>query len=69
MYFMSNVPVGMSLQLPDYSIFGFLYVSLYQIMYFQQFNWFLIKLLLATSILQYALILDVLNQPTWLSTI
>ena len=32
-------------------------------MYFQQLNWFLINLLLATSILQYALLLDVLNQP------
>ena len=60
MYFMSNAPVGMSWQLPDYSIFGLLYVSLYLIMYFQQFKWFLINLLLATCILRYALLLDVL---------
>ena len=36
-----------------------LYVSLYLIMYFQQFKWFLIKLLLAACILQYSLLLDV----------
>ena len=39
---------------------AFLYVSLYLIMYFQQFKWFLIKLLLAICILRYALFLDVL---------
>ena len=37
-----------------------LYVSVYLIMYFQQFKWFLINLLLANCILRYALILDVL---------
>ena len=39
---------------------AFLYVSLYLIMYFQQFKWFLIKVLLAICILRYALFLDVL---------
>ena len=38
---------------------AFLYVSLY-LMYFQQFKWFLIKLLLAACILRYSLLLDVL---------
>ena len=53
--------VGMSWQLPDYSIYSaFLYVFLYLIMYFQQFKWFLINLLLATCILQYSLLFDVL---------
>ena len=42
---MSDAPVGMSWQLPDDSIFGLLYVSLYPIIYFQQFKWFLIKVL------------------------
>ena len=37
-----------------------LYGSVYLIMYFQQFKWFLINLLLAICILQYALLLDVL---------
>ena len=37
-----------------------LYVSMYLIMYFQQFKWFLINLLLAICILRYALLLDVL---------
>ena len=37
-----------------------LYVSVYLIMYFQQFKWFLINLLLAICILRYALLLDVL---------
>ena len=60
MYFMSDAPVRMSWQLPDYSNLAFLYVSLYLIMYFQQFKWFLIKLLLAACILQYSLLLDVL---------
>ena len=60
MYFMSDAPVGMSWQLPDYSIFDLLYVSLYLIMYFQQFKCFLINLLLATCILRYSLLLDVL---------
>ena len=35
-----------------------LYVSVYLIMYFQQFKWFLINLLLAIFILRYALLLD-----------
>ena len=38
----------------------FLYVSLYLIMYFQQFKWFLINSLLATCILWYSLLLDIL---------
>ena len=37
-----------------------LYVSVYLIVYFQQFKWFLINLLLAICILRYALLLDVL---------
>ena len=37
-----------------------LYVSVYLIMYFQQFKWFLINLFLAICILRYALLLDVL---------
>ena len=37
-----------------------LYVSVYLIMYFQQFKWFLINLLLAICILRYVLLLDVL---------
>ena len=37
-----------------------LYVSVYLIMYFQQFKWFLINLLLAICILRYDLLLDVL---------
>ena len=39
---------------------AFLYVSLYLVMYFQQFKWFLINLLLAICILWYSLLLDVL---------
>ena len=39
---------------------AFLYVYLYLIMYFRQFKWFLIKLLLAACILRYSLLLDVL---------
>ena len=57
---MSDASVGIFWQLPDYSIFGLLYVSLYLIMYFQQFKCFLVNLLLATCILRYALLLDVL---------
>ena len=34
--------------------------TLYLIMYFQQFKWFLINLLLTICILRYALLLDVL---------
>ena len=61
MYFMSDAPVGMSWQLPADSIFVFfLDVSLYLVMYFQQFKWFLIKLLLVACILRYSLLLDVL---------
>ena len=56
MYFMSDAPVGMSWQLPV----AFLYVSLCLIMYFQQFKCFLINVLLATRILRYSLLLDVL---------
>ena len=37
-----------------------LYVSVYLIVYFQQFKWFLINLLLAICISRYALLLDVL---------
>ena len=40
--------------------FAFLYVSLNLIMYFQQFKWFSITLLLAACILRYSLLLDVL---------
>ena len=47
MYFMSDALVS-------------IYVSVYLIMYFQQFKWFLINLLLAICILRYALLLDVL---------
>ena len=54
---MSDAPVGMSWQLPGYSLIGFLYVSLYIIIYFQQFK-FLINLLLAICILRYSLLLD-----------
>ena len=54
---MSDAPVGMSWQQPD---FAFLHVSLYLIMYSKQFKWFLINLLLATCILRYSLLLDVL---------
>ena len=57
MYFMSDAPLG-SYQMTLYLVF--LYVSLYIIMYFQQFKWFLINLLLATRILRYSLFLDVL---------
>ena len=37
-----------------------LYVSMYLIMYLEQFKWFLINLLLAICTLWYALLLDVL---------
>ena len=47
------------LLLPDYSIFDLLYVSLYLIIYFYQFKWFSINLLLAACILRYALFLVV----------
>ena len=60
MYFMSDAPVVClgSYQMTLY--LAFLYVSVCLIMYFQQFKWFLIKLLLAACILRYALLLDVL---------
>ena len=48
MYFMS-----------DALYLALLYVSVYLIMYFQQFKWFLINLLLGICILRYALLLDV----------
>ena len=60
---MSDAPVGMSWHLPDYSLFGLficLLVPTRVIMYFRQFKWFLIKLLLAACILRYSLLLDVL---------
>ena len=38
-------------------------------MYFQQFKWFLINLLLATCILRYALLLDVLIDIYFVFTI
>ena len=60
MYFMSDallVCLG-SYQMTLY--LAFLYVSLYLIMYFQQFKWLLIELLLADCILRYSLLLDVL---------
>ena len=60
MYFMSDALVSISWLLPDYSIFGPLYVSVYLIMYFQQFKWFLINLLLPICILRFAFLLDVL---------
>ena len=51
---MSDAPVAMiTLYL------AFVYVSLYPIMYFQQFKWFLINLLFTTCILWYVLLLDV----------
>ena len=59
MYFISDAPGGMPWQLPNDSI-GFFNGSFYLIMYFQQFKWFLIKLLLAACMLQYSLLLDVL---------
>ena len=59
MYFMSDALVSISWLLPDYSIFSPLYVSVYLVMYFQQFKWFLINLLLAICILRYALLLEV----------
>ena len=63
MYFISDAPVGVLVCLGSYQItlyFAFLHVSLYLIMYFQHFKWFLINLFLATCILRYALLLDVL---------
>ena len=39
------------------------------VMYFQQFKWFLIYLLLATCILQYALLLDVLIDICFVFTV
>ena len=56
MYFMSDAPVDVSWQLPDYSIIG---IFLYLIMYFQQFKWFLINLLLATFILWFAFLYQI----------
>ena len=47
---------------------AFLYVSLYLIMYFQQFKWFLINLLLASCILWYSLLLDVLFEMGFVFT-
>ena len=59
MYFMSDALVSISCyQITLY--LALLYVSVYLIMYFQQFKWFLINLLLAICILRYALLLDVL---------
>ena len=46
-----------------------LYVSVYLIMYFQQFKWFLINLLLAIRILRYALLLDVLIDICFVFTV
>ena len=50
-----------------------LYVSVYLIMYFQQFKWFLINLLLAICILWYALSSSLLTYAlflfTWLTPI
>ena len=60
MYFMPDALVSIYWLLPDYSYLALLYVSVYLIMYFQQFKWFLINLLLAICILRYALLLDVL---------
>ena len=60
MYFMSHAPVGMSWQLPDYSIFGLFICFLVPNYVFQQYKWFLINFLLATCILRYSLLLDVL---------
>ena len=60
MYFMSDALVVY----PDcYQItlyLALLYVSVCLLIYFQQFKWFLINLLLAICILRYALLLDVL---------
>ena len=55
---MSDAPVGVSWQLPDYSIFGTFVCSLY-IMYFQQSKWFLINLLLTTCMLFLDLLIDI----------
>ena len=59
-YFMSDAPVGISWQHKITLYLTLVYVSLYLIMHFQQFKWFLINLLLATYILPYSLLLDVL---------
>ena len=60
MYFMSDAPVGMPWHRQTTLYLTFLYVSLYLILYFQQFKWFFSKLLLAACILRYSLRLDVL---------
>ena len=48
---------------------AFLPVSVYLIMYFQQFKWFLINVLMATCILRYALLLDVLIDICFVFTV
>ena len=56
-------PMHLLVYLGSYKItlyFAFLHVSLYLIMYSNQFKCFLINLLLAICILRYALLLDVL---------
>ena len=60
MYYMSDAPVGMSWQPPDYSIFSAVVCFLGPNYVFQQYKWFLINLLLDTCILRYDLLLDVL---------
>ena len=57
---MSAPHVGVSWQLPDDSIFGAFVCILVHNYVFQQFQWFLMNLLLATCILRYVLLLDVL---------
>ena len=60
MYFMSDALVSISWLLQITLYLALLYVSVYLIMYFKQFKWFLINLLLAICIFRYALLLDVL---------
>ena len=67
-YFISDTPVGVSWQLPDYSLFGLLACFLVPNYVFQQFKWFFINLLLATCILRYALLLDVRIDKCFLFT-
>ena len=60
MHCMSDASVGMSWQLPDYSMFGLFVCLTVSNNVFSTMNLFLISLLLATRILRYALSLDIL---------
>ena len=53
MYYMSDVPVAMSWQLPDYSIFNAFVCFLVPNYVFSTISVFIINLLLTTCILQY----------------